>query len=377
MDQVSYPAITVNLDAIENNARVLCGICHQHGIQVAGVIKFSDCDLRIAKAYSDGGCAQIAVSRAIHTKAIKEAFPGIQTFLTRTPSLDELELTARYCDICLVSDGLTLQLLDKTAAQFGTTPNVILMLDSGDLREGAADPDELCQLAMLAEKELPHLHLLGVGSGFACLNGVLPTPENLTALVNAAELVERKIGRRLEIISGGSSINLTLLTDGNKMPPRINHLRLGGTIASPGNIRRNRGVSFPGLQEDTMRLTARLIEVRVKDSAPKTTSARNWAGDTVVVEDKGKRCRAIAALGSQDIGDAAGLRPLDPGVQVVGCSSDHTILDVSDSQKAWQTGDLIHFSMQYMPMLRGFSGKHIAIRYTNDWELAADQETSL
>lgn len=366
MNNTRYPAITVNLDAIRNNAQVLCGVCGQHGIQVAGVVKFSDCDPHIAKAYLDGGCSQIAVSRAVHLKKIKEALPEVKTLLTRNPSLDEMELTAQFGDICLIADEYSLRMLDAAAAQAGTRPGVILMLDSGDLREGAVDPEELCQLAVLTETELPHLHLLGVGSGFACLNGVLPTPQNLSELVAAAELVESKIGRRLEMISGGSSINLTLLMNGNPMPPRINHLRLGGTIAAPANIRRNRGVSFPGLREDTMQLTARLIEVRLKDSAPKTTPSRNWAGEVIQVEDKGKRRRAIAALGSQDIGDAAGLLPLDPGMTIAGCSSDHTVLDVTDSQTPWKTGDLVHFTMQYMPMLRGFSGQHIAIRYTHD-----------
>ena len=63
----------VNLAAMENNARVLCDVCRQYGISVAGVIKFSDGDPRIAEAYAKGGCAQVAVSRAIHLKALKDA----------------------------------------------------------------------------------------------------------------------------------------------------------------------------------------------------------------------------------------------------------------------------------------------------------------
>lgn len=366
MSNIQYPAITVNLDAIKNNAKVLCDLCEQTGIQVAGVVKFSDCNIQIAKAYAEGGCAQIAVSRAVHLKKIKDSLPEVKTLLTRNPSIDELELAARYGDICLISDALTLRLLHEKAGQAGTRPEVILMLDVGDLREGVVDVEELCQLAILVETELTHLRLLGVGAGFACLNGVLPTTENLSYLVEAAEQVEARIGRRLEIISGGSSINLTMLMNGNQMPPRINHLRLGGSIAAPGNIRRNRGVSFSGLREDAMHLTARLIEVRIKDSAPKTTSSRNWAGDIVQVEDKGKRCRAIAALGSQDIGNADGLIPIDPGVSIVGCSSDHLVLDVTESETIWQTGDLISFEMQYMPMLRGFSGQHILLHYIDD-----------
>ena len=77
MAERKLPALEVNLDAIRTNAQVLSGICAKNGISVAGVIKFSDGDLKVAKAYADGGCAQLAVSRAKHLKALKEAFPEL------------------------------------------------------------------------------------------------------------------------------------------------------------------------------------------------------------------------------------------------------------------------------------------------------------
>ena len=39
-------------------------------------IKFSDGDLQVAKAYRDGGCAQLAVSRAKHLQALNEEPPN-------------------------------------------------------------------------------------------------------------------------------------------------------------------------------------------------------------------------------------------------------------------------------------------------------------
>ena len=48
-----YPALTVNLDAMRQNAQVLCDLCGKNNISVAGVIKFSDGDLQVAKAYAD------------------------------------------------------------------------------------------------------------------------------------------------------------------------------------------------------------------------------------------------------------------------------------------------------------------------------------
>lgn len=357
------PALDVNLTALRTNAQVLCDVCAQNNIAVAGVIKFSDCDLQVANAYLGGGCAQLGVSRAKHLRALKENFPQVETLLTRSPCRCDLEDCARYADLSLHADADVLKLLSAEAEKWNTHPGILLMLDVGDLREGVDNIPELVELARLCES-LPNLRLRGVGTNHACMNGVLPSRENLSFLVEGAEAVEQAIGRKLDIISGGSSINLLLLKDGvSAMPPRINHLRLGGSIANPMNIRINRGVTFPGLREDSIRLVAEIVEIHEKNSAPKACSTKNWAGETVVRADKGRRMQAILALGSQDISDAATLIPEDDGVQILGCSSDHTIVDVTDSGKTWKSGDTLSFKVRYANMLYAFSGDHVTIEY--------------
>ena len=362
MEIRKLPALEVNLDAIRTNAEVLTGLCAQYGIDVAGVVKFSDCDPEVAKAYAAGGCAQLAVSRAKHLKILKEACPEKETLLTRGPARSDMEDTAKYADLSLHSDPDVLRLLDEAAGKFGTRPGIILMMDVGDLREGVDNIDELVELAKLTES-LPNLNLRGVGTNHACLNGVLPTWDNLTFLIDGAKAVEQAIGRKLDYISGGSSINLLLLKDGiNAMPPEINHLRLGGTIANPMNIRLGRGLTFPGTREDTVRITAEIVELHIKNSAPKG-STKNWAGQEVVREDKGRRLRAILAIGSQDVGDAATMIPLDEGVEMVGCSSDHTIVDVTDTGREWKSGDTMTFKVRYANMLYAFTGDHVNVEY--------------
>ena len=361
-----YPVLDINLDAMRTNAQVLCDLCAKNGIAVAGMIKFSDGDLQVAKAYLDGGCAQLGVSRAKHLPALKAAYPHAQTLLTRSPTRRDLENCARYADLSLHADPDVLTALNEEAGKWNTRPGIILMLDVGDLREGVDNIPDLVALAKLCDN-LPNLRLRGVGTNHACMNGVLPTYENLSVLVEGAEAVEAAIGRRLDIISGGSSINLLLLKDGiNQMPNRINHLRLGGSIANPMNIRINRGVTFPGLREDGILLTTEIVEIHEKDSAPKGPSTKNWSGEAVSREDKGRRVRAILALGSQDVGDSASLIPITPGVEVVGCSSDHTIVDVTDSGRVWHSGDTLTFKVRYANMLYAFTGTHVEIAYNYD-----------
>lgn len=54
------------------------------------------------------------------------------------------------------------------------------------------------------------------------------------------------------------------------------------------------------------------------------------------------------------------------GVEIVGCSSDHTIVDVTDSHKSWKSGDVLSFKTRYANMLYVFSGGHVAITYKYD-----------
>ena len=275
------------------------------------------------------------------------------------------ELLGSYL-FTLIADKDLLVALNAEASKHNSTPGIILMLDVGDLREGVDNIDELVELAVLCEK-LENLNLCGVGTNHACLNGVLPTYENLSFLVEGAEAIARAIGRRLDIISGGSTINLLLMKDGkNEMPKRINHLRLGGCIANPINMRLGRGLQFKGMREDTVKILAEIIEIHEKASAPKTVSTKNWAGQTVTQIDKGRRMRAILAIGSQDIADVTAMIPLDEGVEIIGCSSDHTIVDVTECRLNLKSGDTLSFKIRYANMLCAFSGNHVSILFAHD-----------
>ena len=362
-----YPCLSVNLDAIKKNAEVVSNLCAGYGITVAGVVKFSDGDLKVSKAYLDGGCKQLAVSRAMHLEKLKKAFPDTEILLTRAPVTAELEEVAMYADLSLHSDRDVLIRLNETAKRLNTRPGIILMLDVGDLREGVDNIKELAELGEFVEKELENLNLRGVGTNLACLNGVLPSWENLSFLVKGAEAIEEKIKRKLDFISGGSSINMLMLKDGeNKMPERVNHLRVGGFIANPINMRINRGVSFENMREDSLKLTAEIVEIHKKASAPESTSARNWAGEIIKVVDKGIRNRAILAVGGQDIGNYSTLMPMQDDIELAGGSSDHTIVDLTESKKEWRSGDTITFNVKYSAALYAFTGKHITIEYCYD-----------
>ena len=352
---MTYPYIEMNLDHVKDNARAVCDYCAQSGISVAGVVKFSDGDTDIAKAYFDGGCPEIASSRVTHLRELRQAYPEIPTLLIRMPMACEVEEAVRWCDTAFCTSFETLHLLEDAAAKQEKTVRVLLILDVGDLREGVMTEDELVALAVEAEK-LPHIALRGIGSTFGCYGSVLADRENLTRLCKAAELVEKAVGHSLETVSGGSSSSLMALSRG-EVPARVNHLRIGGFIANPMNMRLNRHFTLPGTNEDTFFLHAQIVESNVKPTCPQNQSGKNWTGNTVVYEDLGIRRRAIAALGEADVGDVTKLIPVDQGIRIMGGSSDHLILDTAESEKEYAVGDVVTFRMQYSAMLHAFTSR--------------------
>ena len=73
-------------------------------------------------------------------------------------------------------------------------------------------------------------------------------------------------------------------------------------------------------------------------------------GGTPTFVDRGVRMRAICNLGRQDV-VVDGIEPEDPGIIVLGGSSDHLILDVEDARNPVKLGDEITFYPGYGALL--------------------------
>ena len=361
MFPAEYPKLKADLAAIESNARLICDLYAKEGVQVAGVIKFSDGSPEIAKAYLEGGCTQLASSRIVNLAQLGPLFPGVSKLLLRIPQPCEAEAAATYADISLNSEFAVLQALDAAAEKAGKIHRVILMMDVGDRREGILTAEELAAMALRTERELKHIRVCGVGTNYGCVSGVLPDEENLNALCRAAEAVEEALGRPLEFVSGGGSSSLIRTMHGLRFPEKINHIRVGGTIANPNNIMMNRGIHIPGANIDTFRLQTQVCECKEKPGVSGT--GKNWKGETVRFEGGGIRRRAIVAAGSQDIGDPFNLLPVDPDIHVIAGSSDHTVLDVTDCKSPVNVGDILEFRLRYGGLLQIFSTKHVSIEY--------------
>lgn len=344
-----YPQIIYNLRKLEHNTKQVVDRCEKAGIQVAGVTKGVAGDLEIARTFVKMGVSELASSRTDHLKVYKKEL-DTRTLLLRIPMLGELEDVLTSADRSLQSDLKTLKALAKLCEEKEKHHGVILMMDLGDLREGFFEAEDLFEAASFVEED-KYLELVGIGTNLGCYGSIRPTTENLGRLVALAESIETEIiHRSLEIISGGATSSLTLLYD-DGMPPRINHLRIGEGILLARDLTDYWGYDQDDLINTTMRIEAQVIEVKKKPSYPVGEITIDAFGNRPTYEDIGPRQRALLALGKQDMGDHEKLIPTMAGVTVVGSSSDHLIVDVTDSEKVLRVGDTLSFYPYYQAML--------------------------
>jgi len=257
--------------------------------------------------------------------------------------LSELEDVVTIANASLQSDITVLRATNAEAAKQKKVHGVMLMVDLGDLREGFWESEELVKAAIEVETSLKNLHLLGVGVNLSCYGSIRPDECNMEKLVKAATLVEDAIGRKLEFISGGASTSTYLVLD-KKMPPRVNNLRLG-EINIVG--RANYGCDPTFTHRDAFTLRAEVVECRKKPSFPIGQLTVDAFGHVGNYEDRGIRTRALLGIGRVDYGDCFDLFPRRKGVQVLGASSDHTILDVEEADPPIKVGDVLEFDVNY------------------------------
>lgn len=346
-----YPCLEVHLDRLTHNAQEILSRCRAQNIQVCGIIKGCGGMPQVAQVMRQNGAAQIGTSRLEQVARCRAAGVDGPFLLIRIPGLTELPDTVALCDLSLQSDRSTLDALEQECRRQNKTHGVIVMADLGDLREGFWDKDEFVDACVHVERDLPHVHLSGIGVNLSCYGSIQPTPEKMGQLTALARRVEEAIDRKLEIVSGGATSSYTLVHWGT-MPEGINHLRIGENILL--------GYDLPNLwhiedmdylRQDTFTLTAEVIEVREKPTYPQGEFCIDAFGRKPVYEDYGVRRRALLALGRADVGELESLTPLDSGVTVVGGSSDHCILDVTDCPRSLQVGDTVSFALRYSHLL--------------------------
>ncbi|MGE5580762.1 MAG: alanine/ornithine racemase family PLP-dependent enzyme [Bacillota bacterium] len=343
---ITHPALYIDTEKVRHNTRVISGLLGRQGMRLVGVAKGVMGHVAVAKAMVDGGAAAIGDSRTETLRNLRNLGYEGETVLLRAPSPSRAAEAVQVADVSLNSDPATVRLLGEAAIRLGKRHGVILMVDLGDLREGV-----LTENAVRIAKEMAQVtgaELIGIGTNLACYGGVIPTREKMEMLLEVRENIEAALGRPLQRVSGGNSANMPMVLRG-ETPHGVTELRIGESILLGTEAVERSAV--PGCHLNAFRVAAEVIEVQEKPSVPFGRVGQNAFGVVLTFEDRGRRRRAILAVGRQDV-DPDSLRPVESGVSIIGASSDHLICDVEDSERKIKTGDVLTFIPGYSALLR-------------------------
>lgn len=349
-----YPRIVIDKKKFRHNLKHLINLCHSRGLSVMAVSKVFCGDFHLMEIMIEEEVDFIADSRIENLKGIASVIPKV---LLRLPSISFAEDVVRHSDISLNSEIDTIRVLNKHAKEQNRIHGIILMIDLGDLREGIFQKEEVFEIIEHILK-LENIKLSGIGTNLTCYGGVIPTHDKLVELVDYKIQIEEKFKINLDIISGGNSSNLELVLE-DRIPFGINNIRLGEGIVLGRETAY--GECLEDMYIDVFTLEAEIIELKEKPSLPIGEIGMNAFGKVPTFLDKGTRLRAILAIGKQDV-DHNELVPID-AIQLLGASSDHLIVDVSDSNTLYEIGDVVKFRLSYASILSLMTSKYVGKHY--------------
>lgn len=343
--------LVADLDKIAANTRLVSRLCAGRGVSVTAVTKCVCGEPAIVRAILAGGVREIGESRLDNVRRIRDAGIDCDILMLRLPALSQIDEVVALTTRSLNSEPATLHALSEAAVRLETTHEVLVIVEWGDRREGVMPEraEDLCRLAL----DLPGIELGGVACNLNCLCGVVPTPANVGDFAAFVQGLEASLGVRLGTVSGGHTTCLRFL-DGGAWPERVDHLRVGeGVLFGTDSMS---DVPLPDGHLDAFKVYAEVVEVAGKPSAPEGEVGPDAFMRTREWPDLGVRRRAVLAMGEIDT-DVVWLKPTRPGVVLVGASSDHTVVDVTDAYPPVRLGDELEFVAEYVAVARGWASR--------------------
>ena len=347
-----YPRLEINIFKLKHNVATLNNICKTNNLDMAMVTKVYCAIPEVVKEISDENVDYLADSRVENLKNLQNI--NIPKILLRIPMISEIKDVIDYVDISFNSELKTIYKLDKEAKNKGKIHKIVLMFDLGDLREGYFEEEEFFKVVEEVLK-LKNIKLFGIATNLTCYGAIMPSTDNLGRLSNLAKKIEDEYNLPLEFVSGGNSSSIDLLQKWN-MPDKITNLRLGEAIALGRETAY--GKVIENTYQDVFKLVCEIVELKEKPSMPIGEIGMDAFGNVPSYEDRGILKRAIVAIGKQDI-NIDGIAPIDEKIEILGASSDHMILNVTDSDKGYEVGDKIEFLIEYGGLLTACTSKYV------------------
>jgi predicted amino acid racemase len=334
---------------LQENYTILDTLFSERNIKWGVVTKLLCGNTIYLKELVELGVTEMHDSRISNLKKIKKLNPEIQTVYIKPPSKLNIVKIVKYADVSFNTEIYTIKLLSEEATRQNKIHKIIIMIEMGDLREGVLGEELMAFYENVFS--LPNIEIRGIGTNLNCLSGVMPTQDKLIQLSLYKQLIEAKFNVTIPWVSGGTSVAIPLMLK-NARPMAVNHFRVGEALFFGKDL--FTGETMTGFHNDVFKLYAEIIEITIKPNVPTGELGENVAGNTFSLEDNvdlsSTSLRAILDIGLLDM-QPQYLSPTDQSITIIDSSSDMTVIDISNSEKKYQVGDLVSFNLQYMGAL--------------------------
>lgn len=351
--------ITLDTQKLKKNYDYLEKLLSKNGITWAVVSKLLCGNKTYLEEVIKLGIKQLCDSRVSNLRVIKSISDQVETVYIKPPPKHSIDEIVKYADISFNTERHTIELLSKEAKKQGKTHKIIIMIETGELREGVLQEEFLDFYD--AVFKLPNIEVVGIGTNLTCMYGILPSHDKLVQLCLYEQLIEAKFNKEIEYVSGGASVTVPLIFQG-LLPKGINHFRIGETFFLGTDVYNN--VTFDQMENNAFQLHAEIIELTEKRMRPIGELGKNLLGETIIFEDSDlseTSNRALIDLGLLDI-DEKHIKLKNKNLKIVGASSDMLVVDLGENKENYKVGSLLEFEMDYMGVLRIMNSKYIEKR---------------
>ena len=322
--ELSTPALTVDLDALERNLNRGAELCRRQGVGLRPHTKTHK-TVEVSRLQMAHGAVGLTVAKVGEAEVLAAA--GLDDILVAFPIMGEEKLRrlaglarARRVLIALDSEAAAQELSRAVAAQ-NASIGVLVEFDAGARRCGLDPGPALVALAKAMEK-LPGLKFRGLMSFFGNVWG---TPEQRRA---EAEHVAERVARGLaafreehmpvEIVSGGSTPSAEFA-----------HLIPGLTEIRPGTYAYNDLNTYHqgacSLEDCAVRVVATVVSTAVPGRAIIDAGSKTFASDLLGSGPKSGYGYVVEA----------------PDAPIIKLNEEHGHLDTTQSQHRFHVGEVV------------------------------------
>lgn len=356
--------LIINSDKIITNINNLHNYFTKHNIEWSLIVKVLSGNKELLKTILNSGILKkihsVGDSRLSNLKIIKEVNPSLKTMYIKPPAKNIASSIVKYSDISFNTTFDTIKELNLEAKKQEKIHEIIIMIELGELREGIMRENVTDFYKNVFS--LSNINVIGIGSNLGCMYGIEPTYDKLVQLSLYKRLIEAMFNQKLDLVSGGSSITLPLLSK-NKLPKSVNHFRIGE--AAFLGLTPLTGKKFSDLDTSAFEFKANILELEEKDNLPDGILTDASVGHSVDIDENAELERSFKALldfGILDV-DYNELKPMQKHIKFFGTTSDLTVFDLGKSKGndcRFKAGDTISFKPTYMGVARLMHSKFVS-----------------